>query len=46
MAAMEARREQDEALADRTGRAVIRELVQFLNSNRAPVEPREVSGGG
>lgn len=41
MAAQKASREQSEALADRTGRAVVRELVAFLNSSRAPVEPEE-----
>jgi hypothetical protein len=39
VAAMQANRDRDEALAERTGRAVIRELVAFLNTSRAPREP-------
>lgn len=36
MAALNARKAESEALADRTGRAVIRELVAFLNTDRGP----------
>lgn len=43
-AAMEANRDRDEALADRIGRRVIVELVEFLSTKRAP-EPRQLRRG-
>lgn len=45
MAAQEANRQRDEALADRIGRRVIVELVEFLHTKRAP-EPRQLPPGG
>lgn len=39
VAATRASRARDEALADRMGRAMVRELAQFLNSGRSPGEP-------
>lgn len=42
--AMDAARTRDEHLADRIGRRVIVELVEFLNTKRAP-EARRLSGG-
>jgi hypothetical protein len=36
MAAIEVRREQDEALATATGRAIVRELAVWINTGRAP----------
>jgi hypothetical protein len=44
VAATEANRDRDEALADRIGRRVIVELVEFLNTRKAP-EPRQLPPG-